>query len=70
MILDNVRKYISDNLGVFHKFIFYGSRNQTEEFLGILTKVYPAIFVITLENGQIRSYSYNDVLISNLKIVE
>ena len=69
MILENVKNYIFSNLGVVHKFVFYGSRNQNEEFIGMITKLYPAVFVITLENGQIRSYSYNDVLISNLQIV-
>ena len=70
MILDNIKEYIASNLGITHKFIFYGARNQNEEFCGAITKTYPAVFVITLDNGQVRSYSYNDVLISNLKIVD
>ncbi len=70
MILDRVKQYVSDNVGVSHKFVFYGARNQNEEFNGVITKVYPAVFVIILDNGQTRSYSYNDVLISNLKIVD
>ena len=70
MIMDKVRNKILSLIGVRKHFIFYGARNQNDNFFGKIIKVFPAIFIIELDNGQIRSYSYNDVLISNLKIVD
>lgn len=70
MILSKIKKLISDNIGVKHKFVFHGTRNQNEEFFGIITKVFPAIFLIELDNGQIKAYSYNDFLIGNLEIID
>lgn len=70
MILENTKEFISNNINIPHKFIFHGSRNQNEEFFGTIKKVFPAIFIVELSNGQVRSYSYNDVLIANLEIVD
>lgn len=70
MILDNVKEVIKRNEGVLKKFVFHGTRNQNEEFEGIITKTYNSLFLIRTTDGQIRSYSYSDVLISNLEILE
>ncbi len=70
MTISMVKKYVSDNKGVEHSFRFKGSRNQTEEFEGTITGVYPAIFVITLNDSKIRSFSYSDLLIDNLEILD
>ena len=70
MILDNVKSLIKNNIGKYHRFIFHGIRNQNEEFAGTIIKMYPAVFLIELDNGQIKSYCYSDVLISNLEILE
>ena len=50
-------------------FIFHGTRNQNEEFEGIITDMYPAVFVIKVSSGQIRTFSYSDLLIKNLEII-
>lgn len=48
-------------------FRYNGSRNQIEEFTGIITNCYNYIFVIDL--GYIkRSFSYTDVLIGLLEV--
>lgn len=70
MILDKVKRLIKSNIGKRRRFIFHGTRNQNEEFTGTITKMYPAIFLIELDNGQTKSYCYSDVLISNLEILE
>ncbi len=70
MTLDKTIELVRQNAGVFHKFIFHGSRNQNEEFYGRITSMYPVVFLITLDNGQVRSYSYSDLLISNLEMVD
>ncbi len=68
MILDNVKKKIEMNKGLLKRFVFHGTRNQNEEFEGIIIKMYNSLFLVKTIDGQIRSYSYADVLISNLEI--
>jgi uncharacterized protein Veg len=44
-------------------FRYNGSRNQNEEFFGIIEEIYNSIFVIRIkDNNSIRSFSYNDVI--------
>lgn len=68
MILDNIKKKIEMNKGLLKRFVFHGTRNQNEEFEGTIIKMYNSLFLIKTIDGQIRSYSYADVLISNLEI--
>lgn len=70
MILDKVKELVKRSEGKTKKFVFHGTRNQKEEFIGVITKVYNSLFLIRTVDGQIRSYSYADVLISNLEILE
>ena len=46
-----------------------GTRNQTEEFDGIITESYNYIFIIETENHK-KSFSYSDVLINNIEIIK
>lgn len=49
------------------KFRYNGSRNQIEEFEGVITDCYNCIFIIDL--GYInKSFSYSDVLIGTLNV--
>lgn len=68
MILDNIKKKIEMNKGLLKRFVFHGTRNQNEEFEGTIIKMYNSLFLVKTIDGQIRSYSYADVLISNLEI--
>ena len=49
------------------KFRYNGSRNQIEEFEGIIKECYNYVFVIDLD-GKNKSFSYSDVLIGVLQI--
>lgn len=46
-----------------------GSRNQIEEFDGIITESYNYIFIVETENIK-KSFSYSDVLINNIEIIK
>lgn len=49
------------------KFRYNGSRNQIEEFEGVITNCYNYVFVI--KSGSInKSFSYSDILIGNLDV--
>lgn len=69
MNIDYARKIVKDNLLIQQKFLYKGSRNQNEEFIGVITKMFPAIFIIELNDSSIKSFSYNDLLIGNLRIL-
>ncbi len=70
MMLDRIKSVVKENRGVRHTFRFKGIRNQNEEFNGKIVGVYPAIFTIELENNVIKSFSYSDLLVNNLEIIE
>lgn len=70
MTLDKVKEVVLENKGIRKSFKFKGARNQIDEFDGIITNVYPAIFTITLDDNKVKSFSYSDVLIENLQIID
>ncbi len=49
------------------RFRYNGSRNQIEEFFGVITECYNYVFIIK-SNGINRSFSYSDVLIGVLDV--
>mgnify|MGYP004684631641 FL=1 len=70
MMLDKIKNLVAENRGIKHVFRFNGIRNQNEEFIGKIVGVYPAIFTVELPNKVIKSFSYTDLLINNLEIME
>ena len=48
--------------------IYYGSRNKKEKYYGVLDKIYNNIFAIKLDNGDIKSFSYIDILTKTIQI--
>lgn len=70
MMIEKIRDKIIKNVGIKHKFRFNGARNQIDEFVGTIDKVYPAIFTINVDDYGIKSFSYSDVLINDLEILD
>lgn len=72
MNINKIRSFIAKNKGNLFLFKFKGARNQTEEFVGMITGVYKSIFTIKLNDytNRTKSYSYNDVLTNSLEIKE
>ena len=49
-------------------FKYNGSRNQIEEFDGIIENIYNSIFTIRLnDKDSIKSFSYNDIINESLQ---
>lgn len=69
MNLERIKKDISKYLNQKHEFIYTGSRNQTENFVGKIIKLYPAIFIIETETGIIKSFVYSDFATGSLNII-
>ncbi len=70
MMIDKIKNKLIENVGISHKFRFNGSRNQVEEFEGVITHTYNAVFTILVNDTSIKSFTYSDVLTKNLEILD
>lgn len=70
MIINKIKNKVIENVGIRHKFKFNGSRNQIEEFEGIINNTYNAVFTILVDEFSIKSFSYSDILTKNLEILD
>lgn len=68
MTLDLVKEFVKKNVNVVHIFKFKGIRNQNEKFIGMITEIYPVIFIITLCDGGKKSFTYSDLLTNMLEV--
>lgn len=66
-MIERVKDKIFSFEGEKIKFRYNGSRNQVEEFEGVVTKCYNYVFVV-FTNGINKSFSYTDVLIGTLEV--
>ena len=69
MNLDTARNKVKSYLGLHCKFIYRGARNQIEEFEGRIVNCYKAIFIVETDTNIIKSFTYNDFIIRNIKII-
>lgn len=69
MNIDVAKRIVEENILVRHKFLYKGCRNQNEEFSGMISKMFPAVFLIKLDNSMVKAFSYSDLIIGNLKIL-
>lgn len=69
MNLNYAKEQVKQKIGVYSKFIYKGARNQIEEFEGTIIKCYPSVFIIKTSDNIIKSFSYNDFIIKNIKIM-
>ena len=65
-IEDNLESKKGKNL----HFKFNGARNQIEEFNGSIEDMYNFIFTIKTDDNKIKSFTYSDILIENLEIID
>ena len=69
MTIKVIKDLVKSNFNKNLLFRYNGTRNHTEVFQGRITEIYPSIFIITLKDEKIKSFSYNDLLVSNLEII-
>ena len=63
-----VRNSIESVKGKKLHFRYNGSRNQIEEFDGVIDDIYNSIFIIKLiDNQGIKSFTYNDIINESLQ---
>ncbi len=70
MNIKKIKENLESRKGKTLKFRFNGSRNQIEEFEGIIENTYNFVFTIKLTNNsnQTKSFSYSDILTDSLEI--
>ena len=68
MMIEHIKEMLKEKLGAELEFKVSGPRNQTEEFKGRILKLYNSVFTVQDSNNVIRSFTYSDILIKNLKI--
>ena len=69
MILERIRESIDNKKNMSLHFIYNGSRNQVEEFDGVIKGVYKYVFTIKPDESDIiKSFSYSDILTGTLVI--
>ena len=68
-MIDKIRKDLISKKDKILNFRYNGTRNQIEEFKGIIVGIYNNIFTIKiLEKEELKSFAYSDILIGNLEI--
>ena len=68
MTIKYIKKYLATKIGCSIVIIYYGSRNRRERYKGYLWKTYNNIFIIKLLSGEIKSFTYIDILTKNIQI--
>lgn len=68
MNIKRIKNYLKTRIGSNIVVIYYGSRNRKEIYKGILCKLYGNIFTMRLPSGEIKSFSYTDILTKTVQI--
>ena len=66
-MIEKVKQKVCDLKGKRIRFRYNGSRNQIEEFEGVIVDCYNCVFVIATDKVK-RSFSYSDVFIGVLEL--
>lgn len=70
MNIEKVKKKVNEYKGQMLNFRFNGSRNQIEEFSGVIIGTYDYIFTVMIEESKfLKSFSYSDILIKKLVVL-
>jgi uncharacterized protein Veg len=68
MNIKKIRDYLRTKIGSKIIVIYRGSRNRKEKYIGILDQMYNNIFTVRCINGEVKSFSYIDVLTKTVQI--
>lgn len=68
-MISKIRDDLFNKKDKVFNFRYNGTRNQIEEFKGIIVGIYNNIFTIkTIGKEELKSFTYSDILIGNLEI--
>ena len=68
MNIRQIKRYLATKIGSRLVLVYYGSRNRKERYEGILWKLYNNVFTIKICTGEIKSFTYIDILTKTIQI--
>ena len=68
MQIRQIKQYLMSKIGSKVVIVYHGGRNHRERFDGILYKIYDNIFIIKTYQGNIKSFTYIDILTKTIQI--
>ena len=68
MNIISIKNFLRTKVGSRIVVIYYGSRHRKEIYRGVLCKLYGNIFMIRLANGDVKSFSYCDILTKTIRV--
>ena len=68
MNIKNIKRYLSTCIGSKLILIYDGGRNRKERYDGVLLKLYNNVFTVKIYTGEIKSFSYIDILTKTVQI--
>ena len=66
--IEKIRSKLSKMIGLKVIVIYYGSRNRKERYDGYIWRLYRNVFTVRLVNGEMKCFSYNDILTKTIKL--
>ena len=63
-----IRRYLMEKKGYPIVVIYYGSRKRKEKYKGVLYALYANLFIIKLPQGDIKCFTYADILTKTIQI--
>ncbi len=70
MTIQKIKSNIRSRMGQEVVINYSGSRNRKEFYRGTIKEIYDKLFIVKLDNGLKKSFSYADLLIGVLEIRE
>ena len=68
MTIEKIKNNIDSRLGNSVKIIYNGSRNKKEEYSGVIAETYNYIFIVKIDDCEVKSFSYRDILTNTVEI--
>ena len=68
MTIDTIKCNITDKLGCDVIIICNCARNKKEQYIGKITEIYNYIFIVRLNNNDVKSFCYSDVLTNTIEL--
>ncbi|WP_413627656.1 Veg family protein [Fructilactobacillus vespulae] len=72
MSLPDIKSWIQDHLGSNIKVVEQAGRKRTNEYEGVLSEAFPAVFIVDLKSAEQPahvSFTYGKILTEDIKVV-
>ena len=67
-MIEKIKEDLNNHLGKIAKIKYDLGRNKFEEYDAVIKKLYNHVFIVKLNNEELKSFSYTDVITKTIKI--